>query len=104
MTHAEIIKRFSDLYILTKEDVLKLPRQGEKSAQNIIDSIETSRHTTLARFIYALGIRFVGEQTAKSLATHFKTIDAFLELKEPELLEVADIGPKVAASIMARLE
>lgn len=104
MTKEKLIRRFSDLYKLSKDDVLKLPRQGEKSAQNIIASIEKSRHTTLARLIFALGIRFVGEQTAKSLAAHFKTIDSFLELKEAELLEVEDIGPKVAASIIARLE
>ena len=60
MTAAGLVKTYSDLYKLTKDDVLSLERQGDKSAQNIIDSIETSRRTTLARFIYALGIRFVG--------------------------------------------
>lgn len=103
MTEHKLIGSFSDLYKLTLKDVMSLPRQGEKSAQNIIDSIEASRHTTLARFIYALGIRFVGEQTAKSLATHFKTLDKFLETNEAELLEIEDIGPKVAASIVNRL-
>jgi DNA ligase (NAD+) len=103
MTAAELIHGFSDLYRLSKEDVLKLPRQGDKSAQNIIDSIETSRHTQLSRFIYALGIRFVGEQTAKTLATHFKTLDRFLEATEEELIEVEDVGQKVAASIVHRL-
>lgn len=103
MTAAGLVKTYSDLYKLTKDDVLSLERQGDKSAQNIIDSIEASRHTTLARFIYALGIRFVGEQTGKSLASHFKTLEAFLETDEAQLLEVEDIGPKVAASIMERL-
>lgn len=103
MTEHALVKTFSDLYKLNKKDILSLPRQGELSAQNLIDSIEASRQTTLGRFIYALGIRFVGEQTAKSLATHFKTIDAFLETTEPELLEVEDIGPKVASSITNRL-
>ena len=103
MTQGKLIARFSDLYRLTLKDVLTLPRQGEKSAQNIIDSIEASRKTTLARFIYSLGIRFVGEQTAKTLATHFKTIDDFLSAKEEDLIEIEDVGPKVAASIMHRL-
>lgn len=104
MTSQGLVSSFADLYRLTKEDILSLPRQGDKSAQNIFDSIERSRHTTLARFIYALGIRFVGEQTAKSLANHFKTLDAFLETTEEQLIEVEDIGPKVAASIIMRLK
>lgn len=104
MTAADLVKSYSDLYKLSKADVLTLPRQGETSAQNIIDSIEQSRHTTLARFIYALGIRFVGEATGKALAAHYKTLDAFLSTSEAELLEVEDIGPKVAESIMDRLQ
>lgn len=104
MTKEGLVARFSDLYRLSKEDVLRLPRQGDKSAQNIVESIEASRHTTLARFIYALGIRFVGEQTGKALASHFKTLDRFLETTPEELLDVEDIGPKVAESIVKRLE
>jgi DNA ligase (NAD+) len=104
MTEAGVVKTYSDLYKLTKDDVLSLERQGDKSAQNIIDSIEASRHTTLARLIYALGIRFVGEQTAKQLAAHFKTLDAFLEATEERLLEVEDIGPRVASAILDSLQ
>ena len=104
LTAAGLVKTFSDIYKLTKKDMLSLERHGEKSAQNIIDSIEASRHTTLARFIYSLGIRFVGEQTAKSLGIYYGTIDRFLETNEPELVEIDDIGPKVATSIKARLE
>lgn len=103
MSQQKLITRFSDLYKLTCKDILTLPRQGEKSAQNIVDSIEASRKTTLARFIYSLGIRFVGEQTAKTLAVHFKTIDNFLAAKEADLIEIEDVGPKVAASIIHRL-
>jgi len=103
MTTHGMVKRFSDLFALTKNDVLELPRQGEKSAQNIIESIEHSRSTTLNRFIYALGIRFVGEQTAKTLAKRFRTLDEFLGASEEQLLEVENIGPKVAAAITARL-
>jgi DNA ligase (NAD+) len=103
MTKEGIVERFSDLYRLTKDDVLRLPRQGEKSAQNIIESIAASRKPSLGRFIYALGIRFVGEQTGKSLAAHFKTLDALLQASEADLLEVEDIGPKVATSLVTRL-
>lgn len=104
LTEAKLVKRFSDLYELSMEKLLSLPRQGEKSSQNLLDSIEQSRHTTLARFIYALGIRFVGEQTGRTLASHYKTLEKFLETNEEELMNVEDVGPKVASSIMERLK
>lgn len=94
-----LVKTFSDLYTLDKEQILSLERQGEKSASNIINSIEKSKNTSLARFIYALGIRFVGEQTAKSLAKHFKTLDAFLDASTEEFLTIDDIGPRVTESL-----
>lgn len=97
----KLLSRFSDFYRITKEDILNLDRQGEKSADNIIKSIESSKKPTLARFIFALGIRFVGEQTAKHLADHFITIDNFLKANEEELLAVPEIGPKVAKAIGA---
>ncbi|MBO9665740.1 MAG: NAD-dependent DNA ligase LigA [Bdellovibrio sp.] len=97
----KLLTRFSDFYRLTKESILSLDRQGEKSAENIINSIENSKHPTLARFIFALGIRFVGEQTAKLLADHFVNIENFLKATEEQLLEVPEIGPKVAKSIGA---
>ena len=97
---AGLIKTFSDFYLLTKDQVLNLERQGEKSAENIINSIEKSRHSALSRLIYAMGIRFVGEQTAKLLADHFTTIEAFLAASEEELLQVPEIGPKVAKTIL----
>jgi DNA ligase (NAD+) len=95
----KMLTSFSDFYRLTKEDILSLDRQGEKSAENIINSIENSKKPTLARFIFALGIRFVGEQTAKLLADHFVNIENFLVAPEEELLLVPEIGPKVATSI-----
>lgn len=95
-----LVLRFSDFFRLTKENVLSLERQGEKSAQNIIDSIHNSKTPTLARFIFSLGIRFVGEQTAKLLADHFLTIEKFLQANEEDLLQVPEIGPKVAKSIV----
>ncbi|WP_295902130.1 NAD-dependent DNA ligase LigA [uncultured Bdellovibrio sp.] len=97
----KLLSRFSDFYRLTKEDILSLERQGDKSAENVINSIENSKHPTLARFIFALGIRFVGEQTAKHLADHFITIDNFIKADEESLLQVPEIGPKVAKAIEA---
>lgn len=96
----KLLSRFSDFYRLTKEKILSLDRQGEKSAENILNSIESSKSPTLARFIFALGIRFVGEQTAKHLADHFITIENFVKASEEELLQVPEIGPKVAKSIL----
>ncbi len=98
-----LVHSFSDLYKLTKDNILSLDRQGEKSANNVIDSIDQSRKTTLPRFIYALGIRFVGEQTAKLLADQYLTLDAFLESKEEDLIQVDGVGPKVARSISESL-
>ncbi len=100
----KLIEKYSDLYGLKKEDILNLERQGEKSTQNILESIEASKSTNLGRFIFALGIRFVGEQTAKSLATEFKSVERFLETNEEELVAIDDIGPKVAESIMRSLK
>lgn len=96
----KLVLRFSDFFRLSKEDIMSLERQGDKSAQNIIDSIHNSKTPTLARFIFSLGIRFVGEQTAKLLADHFLTIEKFLAANEEELLQVPEIGPKVAKSIV----
>ncbi len=97
----KLLSRFSDFYRLTKEQILSLERQGDKSAENIINSIENSKSPTLARFIFALGIRFVGEQTAKHLAEHFLTIEKFIKASEEELLVVPEIGPKVAKAIIS---
>jgi DNA ligase (NAD+) len=76
---------------------------GDKSAENLVEALRRSRHTTLARFIYALGIRNVGEATAKDLARHFGDLDAFVAADEIALQEVPDVGPTVAASIRAFL-
>jgi DNA ligase (NAD+) len=77
---------------------------GEKSALNLLQAIERSRHTTLDRFIFALGIRHVGESTAQALAAHFGNLDALIGADEAALLEVADIGPVVAQSIRRFLD
>ena len=96
---AGLVKSFSDFYRLEKSDILSLERQGEKSAENIIASIQKSKKTTLSRLIFALGIRFVGEQTAKSLADHFGSLEKFLAASDEDLVSIPDIGPKVASSI-----
>lgn len=89
----------ADLYKLNFMALAQLERMGEKSAQNLLNSIEHSKQTTLARFIYALGIRNVGETTAKELARHFATLDNFISADETRLQLVPDIGPVVAQSI-----
>lgn len=104
LVDGHLIKSFSDLYKIKKSSLLELERQGEKSADNIIKSIANSRKTTLARFIYALGIRFVGEQTAKLLADHFINVENFLQAKKEELETIPEIGPKVSVSILNSLK
>ena len=89
----------ADLFKLSLQALAQLERMGEKSAQNLLDAIEHSKQTTLARFIYALGIRNVGEATAKELARHFATLDNFMMADEIRLQLVPDIGPVVAQSI-----
>lgn len=96
----ELVKSFSDLYKLTAKDIQTLERQGEKSIENILNSIEKSKQTTLSRFIYALGIRFVGEQTAKLLADHYGTIENFMKTDAEELEKVPEIGEKVSGTIL----
>ncbi len=95
-----LVKDVSDLYHLGVEQVAALERMGRKSARNLIDAIEHSKRTTLDRFIYALGIREVGEATAKVLARHFGSLKALMEANEETLQEVPDVGPVVARNIV----
>lgn len=101
---AGLVKRPSDLYLLTAEKILSLERQGEKSAQNLLESLEASKKTSLARMIFALGIRHVGETTAKSLAKFYGNIENFFAADEPSLLSVPDIGEKMALEILRVLK
>ncbi len=94
-----LIRELGDIYTLRVEDLAKLERMGEKSARNVIASINRSRHTTLDRLINGLGIRHVGEHTARQLAQHFRDIRKLQEASEEDLLAVRDIGPEVARSI-----
>ncbi len=95
----ELIHDVADLYNLSLEALTGLERMGEKSAQNLLNALEKSKKTTLARFLYALGIREVGEATARTLASHFGELEALEETDEEQLQAVPDIGPVVAANI-----
>jgi DNA ligase (NAD+) len=94
-----LVKDFADLYHLKLEQVSALDRMAEKSAQNLLDEIAASKKNDLARLIYALGIRFVGERTGQLLAEHFGSMSALAEADEAALTAVTEVGPKVAASI-----
>jgi DNA ligase (NAD+) len=91
----------ADIYGLSLEKLVELDRMGEKSAQNLCDALEKSKKTTFARFLYALGIRDVGEATALALATNFRSIDELMDASEERLQEVPDVGPIVAGHIRA---
>jgi DNA ligase (NAD+) len=93
------VKNLADLYHLKLENLASMDRMAEKSAVNLLDALEKSKQATLARFVFALGIRHVGEATAKELARHFGQLDAIMVASEDALLQVADVGPIVAHSI-----
>ncbi len=94
-----LVTNYADLYQLSKEQVLPLERMAEKSADNLINSIKQSKNIAFERVLFALGIRFVGETVAKKLAKHYKNIDALMQAKYDELVNVDEIGDKIALSI-----
>lgn len=96
----ELVRTPADLYALDKKTLAGLERMGEKSAENLLAAISKSRQTTLARLIYALGIRNVGESTARDLALHFGRMDAVMQADAETLQRVPDIGPVVARSVV----
>ena len=100
LVDADVVKTPADLYKLGVTSLAALERMAEKSAQNVVEAIEQSRHTTLARFLFGLGIRHVGESTAKDLARAFGNLDAIIKADQDQLLQVPDVGPVVAASIV----
>lgn len=106
LVDAGLIEHVDDLYSLISnktlavEKISSIERMGEKSAENLIAALEQSKHTTLARFIYALGVREVGEATARTLAQHFTTLEAIKAANEESLQQVEDVGPVVAAHIV----
>ncbi|MEK7946144.1 NAD-dependent DNA ligase LigA [Pigmentiphaga sp. YJ18] len=93
------VHTLADLYTLNEEELAGMDRMGEKSARNLVESIAATRTPPLGRFLFALGIRHVGESTARDLARHFGNLDAVMNAAEAELLAVPDVGPVVAASI-----
>ena len=99
-----LLESVADLFRLTKESVGMLDRMGEKSSENLLSSVAAARQTTLPKLIYALGIREVGEATARSLAEHFMTLDAMLAASVEALEDVDDVGPVVAQHIRAFAE
>ena len=96
---AGLVRDYADIYELTEEQVAALERKGEKSAAALIANIQNSKENELSRFVFALGIRMVGERAAKILADHFKTIDALMDAKSEDLVGIHEIGPKLAESI-----
>jgi DNA ligase (NAD+) len=99
LVDAGVIHTLPDLYRLGLTALANLERMADKSAQNIVDALEKSKQTTLPRFLFGLGIRHVGEATAKELARHFGKLDAIMDATEEQLLAVADVGPIVAKSL-----
>lgn len=100
LLEAGLIQTPADLYRITEEKLLTLERFGKKSAANLVEAIEKSKETTLARFIYALGIRHVGESTARDLAQHFRSLEALMSADADALLKVNDVGEVIAQSII----
>jgi DNA ligase (NAD+) len=99
MLKGGLITDYASIYELTEEQVAQLDRKGEKSAKKLIDNIEKSKTNELARFIFALGIRFVGERVAKVLAERFQSIEAVMNATVEELVDTPEIGPKLAEAI-----
>lgn len=99
LVDAEVVKTLPDLYRMGLTSLAALDRMAEKSAQNIVDALQKSKQTTLPRFLYGLGIRHVGESTAKDLARHFGQLDAIMDASVAQLMEAPDVGPVVAESI-----
>ncbi|HPC98382.1 MAG TPA: NAD-dependent DNA ligase LigA [Bacteroidales bacterium] len=96
-----LVRNIADIYDLRKEDLIRLERMGEKSVNNLLAGIENSKKTPFPRVLYALGIRHVGETVAKTIAGHFPDIDRLMSANQEELTAIDEIGPKIAASIIA---
>lgn len=101
LVSAGLIQTYVDLYDLRKEQIIKLERMAEKSAQNLIEAIEKSKEQPFERVIYALGIRFVGKTVAKDLAKAFKTMERLRTLSKEELEAIDSIGPRIAGSVVS---
>ena len=99
LVDGKLVRDLADIYVLTEDQLVALERMGKKSAQNLLAEIDQSRTNSLARLVFALGIRFVGERTAALLADHFGSLDKLAEASPEELEAVFEVGPKVASSI-----
>ena len=99
-----LLHNVADIYDLRKEDIARLERLGDKSAENIISSIEASKHVPWARVLFALGIRMVGETTAKKIAKRFPSVDALRVASKEELIAIEDVGEQIADNIIAYFE
>ena len=99
----KIISCSSDLYKLRRKDFENLDRVGDKSISNYLSSIESSKKTSLSKFIYSLGIKEVGESSSRSISTRYKSINEFLNCDYDELVQVEDVGPVVANNIISYL-
>lgn len=100
LVESGLVRKLSDIYRLTKEDLVRLERMGEKSAQNLLEQIERSKGAGLARLIFALGIRYVGEHLAEVLAEHFPSLEALSRAGYDELIQIPEIGPRIAQSLV----
>jgi DNA ligase (NAD+) len=98
--NAGLVKDYSDLYYLTKEQIIPLERMADKSAENLINGVENSKKIPFESVLYALGIRYVGETVAKKLAKHYKSIDAIANASQLDLMLVDEIGEKIAESVV----
>jgi DNA ligase (NAD+) len=101
LVERRLVKNPADLYRLTQEQLEGLDRMGAKSAANVIAALEKSKRTSFARFLFALGIREVGEATAQALADHFGTLEKLMAADQEELMAVQDVGPVVATRVGA---
>jgi len=99
LVDADLVRDAADIFALDKASLVALERMGEKSAENLLNAIDQGRRTTLPRFLYALGIREVGEATAQTLAAHFGGLEALMAADEEALQQVPDVGPVVASHI-----
>lgn len=104
LVEAGLVENYADLYELKKEQILPLDRMANKSAENLIKGIEASKKVPFERVLYALGIRFVGETVAKKLALHYKSIETLKKQSAETLIEVDDIGVRIAESVVAFFE
>ena len=97
---AKLVKTIADMYRLEQEELLKFERMGEKSVTNLLHAIEASKDNSLERLLFGLGIRFIGAKAAKTLAMEFETMDKLQQATYEDLLEVDEIGEKMADSIV----